>query len=195
MGAVYRRRPPGAMGDVGEVSLQFWRAGGVVELEFTGTPVAIKVTQVWGATTADTANQPRWAGNSVRFRLGDSPSLGVDGKSAFSFAASELPETTELQITCTDPKSPLPPPPPLPPPWPPAPPPQPCVLGAHVSLNELETDPFRRCPPRIACTRTPANSRALGCSLTHPPRLCAATGRVPTCSWWLLTRGWTTPRP
>jgi hypothetical protein len=142
MGAVFRRRPPGAAGDIGEVSLQFWRAGGMVELEFTGTAVAMKVAQVWGATSADSANRPRWS-NSVRFRLGNNPNIGVDGSTSFSFAVAELPPSDELQITCTDPRSPLPPPPPPPPPWPPAPPPLPCVLGAHVSLHELEKDPFR----------------------------------------------------
>ena len=142
MGAVFRRRPPGAAGDIGEVSLQFWRAGGMVELEFTGTAVAMKVAQVWGATSADASNRPRWS-NSVRFRLGDNPNIGVDGSTSFSFAVAELPPSDELQITCTEPKSPLPPPPPPPPPWPPAPPPLSCVLGPHVSLHELEKDPFR----------------------------------------------------
>ena len=142
MGAVFRRRPPGAAGDIGEVSLQFWRAGGTVELEFTGTAVAMKVAQVWGATSADAANRPRWS-NSVRFRLGNDPNIGVDGSTSFSFAVAELPPSDELQITCTDPRSPSPPPPPPPPPWPPAPPPLPCVLGARVTLHELEKDPFR----------------------------------------------------
>ena len=142
MGARFRRRPPGAAGDIGEVSLEFWRAGGMVELEFTGTAVPLKVLQVWGATSADAANRPRWS-NSVRFRLGNNPTIGVDGSTSFSFAVAELPPSDELQITCTDPSSPLPPPPPPPPPWPPAPPPVPCVLGAQVSLHELEKDPYR----------------------------------------------------
>ena len=142
MGAAFRRRPPGAAGDIGEVSLQFWRAGGTVALEFTGAPVAINVVQVWGAALADESNKPRWS-NSVRFRLSNRPNIGVDGSTSFSFAVAELPPSDELQITCIDARSPLPPPPPPPPPWPPAPPPTPCVLGSHVSLHELESDPFR----------------------------------------------------
>lgn len=143
MGAVFRRRPPGAGGDVGEVSLQYWRPGGTVTLEFTGTPVSLEVGDTWGATVDPDRSQPAWS-NSVRFRLGDKPSTGVDGSSAFSFTATEIPETDELRITCVDPKSPLPPPPPLQPPWPPAPPPEACVLGASATLHELDPEPLRK---------------------------------------------------